>query len=91
MFPNAEIALQELKRAGEFNPGPWVKHSANVAAAAKIIAGASGLNPEKAFVCGLLHDIGRRQRLLHFGKTVCRYHPALRNFCFYSRPLEQDL
>lgn len=60
MFPNAEIALQELKRAGEFNPGPWVKHSANVAAAAKIIAGASGLNPEKAFVCGLLHDIGRR-------------------------------
>ena len=31
-----------------------------MAAAAKIIAGASGLNPEKAFVCGLLHDIGRR-------------------------------
>ena len=60
MFPNAEIALQELKRAGEFNSGPWVKHAAHVAAAAKILAGASGLNPEKAFVCGQLHDIGRR-------------------------------
>lgn len=43
------------------NAGKWVAHSMNVAEAAKRIAEASGkLNVEKAFVCGLLHDIGKK-------------------------------
>ncbi len=75
MYPSAEIALQELKQAGELNPGPWVKHSANVAAA-KIIAGACGLNPEKAFVCGLLHDIGRRTGVAAMRHIIDGYNYA---------------
>lgn len=27
MLPTKEEALQELKKAEELNPGPWVKHS----------------------------------------------------------------
>ena len=61
MLPTAAEALRELKTAGEMNPGPWVGHSVNTGIAARNIAGkVSGLDPEKAYVVGLLHDIGRR-------------------------------
>ena len=43
------------------NPGLWVDHSRNAAEAAGIIAGqCKHLDSQKAYVCGLLHDIGRR-------------------------------
>lgn len=61
MFPNKDIAIKELEIAGNMNPGPWTEHSLNVAKAAKLIADyCDDLDSEKAFVCGLLHDIGRR-------------------------------
>jgi len=60
MFPNIENAIMELELAGQLNPGPWTSHSYNVARAAKIIAENCNMDSEKAFVCGLLHDIGRR-------------------------------
>ena len=61
MFPQKEIAIEELALAGRLNPGPWVDHSCNVANAAKLIAErCETLDAEKAFVCGLLHDVGRR-------------------------------
>ena len=61
MFPNKETAIQELELAGKLNPGKWVEHSFNVAGAAELIAKALGhLNSDKTYVCGLLHDIGRR-------------------------------
>lgn len=60
MFPNIKIAISELEIAGQMNVGPWTNHSYNVANAAKIIAEHCRMNIEKAFVCGLLHDIGRR-------------------------------
>jgi len=61
MFPNREIAEKELEIAGQLNPGPWTEHSINVGLVAQIIAEkCSNLNPDKAYVLGLLHDIGRR-------------------------------
>lgn len=61
MLPDIETALNELQTAGKLNPGPWTEHSRYVANAAKLIAEACGnLNGDKAFVLGLLHDIGRR-------------------------------
>ena len=61
MLPTAEEALYELELAGKLNPGPWVKHSINAGIAARNIAEkVSWLNPEKAYIVGLLHDIGRR-------------------------------
>lgn len=61
MLPDRETALNELRLAGEMNPGPWTEHSLNVARAAGLIAkGCGDIDPERAFICGLLHDIGRR-------------------------------
>lgn len=61
MYPSIEMAQKELEIAGRLNPGPWTDHSRNVALAAQMIAEkCSNLNPDKAYVLGLLHDIGRR-------------------------------
>lgn len=56
-----EQAKYELKIAVENNPGPWEQHSLSAAENARLIAEkAPGMDPEKAYVMGLLHDIGRR-------------------------------
>ncbi len=61
MYPKKEIALSELEIAGNMNPGPWTDHFKNVAKAASLIAEhCEGLDSEKAFVCGMLHDIGKK-------------------------------
>lgn len=60
MYPSKEIALRELEMAAQLNPGRWIEHSQNVGEAARLIAELCGMNAEKAYVCGLLHDIGRR-------------------------------
>ena len=61
MLPTAEEAMRELKLAEELNPGPWVGHSVNVGIAARMIAEkVPSMDPEKAYILGLLHDIGRR-------------------------------
>ena len=59
MLPNRKEAEQLLIWAHEQNPGPWADHSRVVARAAGTIAKQSGLDPEKAYLSGLLHDIGR--------------------------------
>ena len=48
-----------LTWAAELNPGPWERHSYSVGKAARAIAEASGMDPDRAYVSGLLHDIGR--------------------------------
>ncbi len=53
----AEKLLNEAK---ELNNGAWVKHSCNVACLAEKIAERMELDSEKAYILGLLHDIGRR-------------------------------
>ncbi|MBO7251724.1 MAG: HD domain-containing protein [Oscillospiraceae bacterium] len=56
-----EQAQYELKLAVKNNPGPWEQHSISVAINASLIAEkVPGMDPEKAYVMGLLHDIGRR-------------------------------
>jgi len=56
-----EQAENELRIGAALNPGPWEQHSRSVAANAKRIARqVPGMDCEKAYVMGLLHDIGRR-------------------------------
>ena len=55
-------ARQELKTAACMNPGPWEQHSQVAGENAMLIAQkVPGMNPEKAYMMGLLHDIGRRE------------------------------
>lgn len=58
------LAEEILREAALMNPGSWVEHSINVAMAAELIAQELKLHgfdidPEIAYCCGVLHDIGR--------------------------------
>ncbi|MEE1282087.1 MAG: HD domain-containing protein [Acutalibacteraceae bacterium] len=54
-------AQKELKSAIQLNPGKWEQHSISVAENAKLIAERiKDMDSDKAYVMGLLHDIGRR-------------------------------
>ncbi|MCL2662359.1 MAG: HD domain-containing protein [Oscillospiraceae bacterium] len=59
MIPTREEANQLLLWAGEQNPGVWTNHCKVVARAAEAIAVKCGLDTHRAYVSGLLHDIGR--------------------------------
>ena len=65
MYPDRKEAEKLLSDAGEYNPGPWIKHSRTAAHCAEKIAQYSGLNADKAYVLGLLHDIGRKFGVTH--------------------------
>lgn len=68
MLPTRSEAEKILAEAEERNPGPWGNHS-RVAAhcAERIAASCKGMDPEKAYILGLLHDIGRRFGVRHLG------------------------
>ncbi|OIO96447.1 MAG: phosphohydrolase [Anaerolineae bacterium CG2_30_64_16] len=65
-IPTLSQAEAFLAEAVVLNPGPWAAHSTHVAVAARAIAARAiatqqgGLDPDAAYVMGLLHDIGRR-------------------------------
>ena len=56
-----EQAERELKIGAELTPGPWEQHSLSVGHNARLIAQkVPGMDADKAYVMGILHDIGRR-------------------------------
>lgn len=57
---NREYAEKIISEAQQLNNGAWIEHSYNVARLAEKIAEKSGMDSEKAYILGLLHDIGRR-------------------------------
>lgn len=60
MEPNRQTAEQALREAAESNPGAWTDHSRYVAEACQNIAShCKELSTDRAYVLGLLHDIGR--------------------------------
>lgn len=68
MLPTRQEAIRLLLDAEECNPGQWKDHSEYVAACAERIAAVcDGLDAEKAYICGLLHDIGRKFGIQHMG------------------------
>ena len=80
MFPSREEAEALLEEALPHNPGPWGGHSRTAAHCAECIAKASGgvLDPDKAYVLGLLHDIGRRYGKRHLGHVSDGYSYMMR-------------
>ncbi len=54
-------ADKELALAAQLTPGPWEQHSMSVAKNARLIAEKTKvMDCDKAYVMGLMHDIGRR-------------------------------
>lgn len=67
-------ADRELEIAGQMNPGLWTAHCKNVAKAAECIAEkCEGMDAEKAYVCGLMHDIGRRNGIFQMKHLIEGY------------------
>lgn len=78
MLPDRNTAEQLLKDAEQCNPGAWVNHSKITAQCAEQIAGAcTDMNSEKAYIVGLLHDIGRKFGVKHMGHIYDGYHYML--------------
>lgn len=74
MLPTREKAEELLREAEACNPGPWGNHS-RVAAhcAEKIAQGCGDLDADKAYILGLLHDIGRKFGVRHLGHVSDGY------------------
>lgn len=74
MLPTRERAEALLKEAERCNPGPWGDHSRVAAFCAEKIARAcEGMDPDKAYILGLLHDIGRKFGVRHLGHVSDGY------------------
>ena len=74
MLPTREQAEALLAEAEKCNPGPWGDHSRVVAHCAERIAQECGdLDPDKAYILGLLHDIGRKFGVRHLGHVSDGY------------------
>ena len=74
MYIPCDIARHILDDAYVFNPGLWREHSQTVAFAAKTIAEhVEGMEPEKAYSLGLLHDIGRIKGFSHMRHIIDGY------------------
>ena len=57
-IPSRPEAERLFQWAAEQNPEPWVNHCRIVAKTAEAIAKNCGLDPDRAYICGLFHDIG---------------------------------
>lgn len=69
-----EQAKKELEIAVQNNPGPWEQHSLVTAHNARAIAEkVPGMDPEKAYIMGLLHDIGRREGITGMRHVIDGY------------------
>lgn len=74
MLPKREEAERLLKDAESCNPGPWGNHSRIAAyCAEKIAARCPGMDSQKAYILGLLHDIGRKFGTRHLGHVFDGY------------------
>ena len=75
------MAQAILEKGVAKNPGPWREHSIAVAEAAEKIARAGNekagtvlMNPDRAYICGLLHDIGRQEGHTYIAHVYDGYH-----------------
>lgn len=68
-------AKRELLHAAQKNPGPWEQHSISVANNARLIAQCVPfMDCDKAYVMGLMHDIGRREGVTGIKHIFDGYH-----------------
>lgn len=79
VFPDRVEAEKLLSEAEQCNPGPWVNHCRICAECAeKIAEQCEGMDAEKAYVLGLLHDIGRKFGIKHLGHVYDGYKYMLK-------------
>lgn len=74
MLPTREEAERIVREAEACNPGPWGNHCRTAAhCAEKIAENCNGMDADKAYIVGLLHDIGRKFGTRHLGHVYDGY------------------
>ena len=73
MLPTKQEAEQLLTWAHQQNPGPWANHSRIAARVAETIAEKCNLDTHRAYVSGLLHDIGRYEGVTNLHHVYAGY------------------
>ena len=94
-----EQAKQELNMAVQNNPGPWERHSLVTADNARRIAEkVPGMDSDKAYLMGLLHDIGRREGvtgMLHlidgYARMMALEEPEIASICLTHSFASQNI
>lgn len=77
VYPDRDLAHETLRWAETRNPGKWIKHCETAGDAAfRIASHVPGMDPERAYVSCLLHDIGR-----YVGIVRARHQIAGYEFC----------
>ncbi len=76
-YPDRTRAEQILAEAEKKNSGVWVQHNRIAALSAEKIASHCGVDKEKAYTLGLLHDIGRRFGSVDLQHTILGYRYML--------------
>lgn len=77
-LPTIARAEAMLREGEQLNPGLWGEHSRSAAVNARLIAGrCAGLDPDAAYIMGLLHDIGRREGFSYMKHTLDGYRYLL--------------
>ena len=71
---NRTEAMELLEWAHKQNPGPWREHSLHAARAAEAIAKKAGLDADRAWVSGALHDIGRFEGVRAMHHIIAGYN-----------------
>lgn len=71
---NREQALALLNWAHEQNPGPWREHVLHAARAAEAIAKRADLDPDRAWISGVMHDIGRFEGVRGMHHIIAGYN-----------------
>lgn len=92
-------ADRELETAAKLMPGPWIQHSISVANNARLIAEkAEGMDAGRAYVMGLMHDIGRREgvkAILHvfdgYDYMMSIHQPEIAGICLTHSFPTQDI
>jgi len=92
----AELLLQS---GHDENPGPWAAHCKITARAAETVASKCGMDAERAYISGLLHDIGYSEFrdykgrsshiILGHDRMLCYGYGAIARICLsHSFPLK---
>lgn len=97
-LPNKQQAHTYLAEAALINPGQWVPHCEYAAQAAYSIASKiDGLDPDAAYVMGLLHDIGRRVGIIDLSHCYTGYqfmleegYPHIARICITHSFINKD-
>ena len=72
--PSIKEAEKLLEEAAKLNPGPWTDHNKTAGFCARTIAErCEGMDPDAAYVLGLLHDIGRREGIMDMRHIYAGY------------------